>query len=227
MNEHIVVITGSTAVPDAVASRVPHHAIILGVDAGLDHALAAGLRPSGLIGDLDSISDDGLAWAEEHATIARHPTDKDRTDTELALAVAADMSPSRITLVGGGDRLDHTIAALAALGAPNLTSVPTIDAWWGDQHLDVLHGPGRRTLRLVPGSTLSILAVGHRCRSVTISGVRWPLDEARLDPTIGLGVSNEVTDPEGTVEIGTADSVLTVFNRPLDEPTDDHTEVIL
>lgn len=214
MNEHIVVVTGSAPIPAAVADGLPHEAIVLGVDAGFDHARAAGLRPYGLIGDLDSISADGLAWAEEHATISRHPADKDQTDTELALAFAAEMSPAHLTLVGGGDRLDHTIAALAALGAPHLTSIPTIDGWWGEQHLDVLHGPGRRTLRLEPGSTLSLLAIGHRCRGVSISGVRWPLDDAELRPAAGLGVSNEVTDPDGAVVVSTADSVLTVFDRP-------------
>lgn len=218
MNEHIVVVTGSASVSPDVAALVPEAAIVLGVDAGLDHALAAGLRPSGLIGDLDSVSADGIAWAEEHATISRHPTDKDRTDTELALAFATDMSPARVTLIGGGDRLDHTIAALGALGAPQLTSVPTIDAWWGGQHIDVLHGPGRRTLRLEPGSTLSLLALRQRCRGVALSGVRWPLDDAVIEPTVGIGVSNEVVDPEGEVEVSTSDSVLTVFNRPALSP---------
>lgn len=214
MHEHIVIVTGSAPVPPSVSSLIPSGAIVLGVDGGLDHALDAGLRPNGLIGDLDSISPEGLAWADEHATIARHPADKDQTDTELALSFAAAMNPARITLVGGGDRIDHTIAALAALGAKALTSVPEIDGWWGDQHLDVIHGPGRRTLTLQPGSTLSLLAIGQTCRSVTISGVRWPLDERELAPTVGLGISNEVTDPDGRVVVATADSVLTIFDQP-------------
>ena len=107
-------------------ASIPDAAIIVAVDGGLDHALAAGLHPSGLIGDLDSVGADALAWAEANATIARHPADKDDTDTELALRFVAGMTPAQLTMIGGGDRLDHTFAALGALGLPALTSIPVI-----------------------------------------------------------------------------------------------------
>ena len=35
-----------------------------------------------------------------------------------------------------------------------------------------------------------------------------------LAPTVGLGISNEVDDPEGRVVVAPADSVLTIFDRP-------------
>lgn len=222
LNERIVVITGARALAPEVVAVIPDSAIILAVDGGIDHALAVGLRPSGLIGDLDSVSADGMAWAEAHATIARHPTDKDRTDTELALSFAAEMLPSGITLVGGGDRLDHTLGALGALGAIDLTTVPDIDAWWDGQHVTVLHGPGQAELQLVPGSTLSLLALHGPCERVELTGVRWPLDGTRLEPMVGLGISNEVlsgpdpTDatPPGTVRVQVSTGVLTMFDVP-------------
>ena len=214
MNDHIVIVTGAASLPDHVVAAIPPAAIVLGVDGGLDMALAAGLRPSGLIGDLDSVSAEGLEWARAHATVAKHPTDKNQTDTELALAFAADMNPERLTLIGGGDRLDHTIAAIGSLAARPLTGIPVLEGWWEGQHLDVLHGPARRQLDLEPGSTLSLLAIGPACKVVTIDGVLWPLTEHRLDPVIGLGVSNQVTDPDGTVSISLSVGVLTVFDEP-------------
>jgi thiamine pyrophosphokinase len=218
MNEHIVIVTGASPLPDHVIAAIPPSAIILGVDGGLDLALAASLRPSGLIGDLDSVSAEGIEWARTHATIAKHPTDKNQTDTELALAFAADMHPERLTLVGGGDRLDHTIAAIGSLAARPLTSIPVLEGWWDGQHLDVLHGPARRQLDLEPNSTLSLLAIGPACKGVTIDGVRWPLTDHRLEPVIGLGVSNEVTGPEGRISISISAGVLTVFNTPRPTP---------
>lgn len=218
--EHLVVVTGASSVPNDVADRVPGEAIVLGVDAGFDLALAAGLRPYGLIGDMDSISSDGQDWARRHATISRHPTDKNETDTELALAFAADMNPQRLTMIGGGDRLDHTVAALGALGAANLTGVPEIDAWWDGEHLDVVHGPGRRTLQLEPGSTLSLLALGRRCERLAIDGVRWPLEKFELAPVVGRGISNEVVDPDGRVTISLSHGVVWIFDTP-STPTPD------
>ncbi len=220
MNEHIVIVTGASPLPAHVTAVIPPSAIVLGVDRGLDMALAVGLRPSGLIGDLDSVSAEGIEWARTHATVAKHPADKNQTDTELALAFAADMAPERLTLVGGGDRLDHTIAAIGALAAPELTGVPVLDGWWDGQHLDVLHGPARRTLDLVPESTLSLLSIGPACIAVTIDGVRWPLSDHRLEPVVGLGMSNEVTDTDGQVTISLSAGVLTVFDEPQITSTD-------
>ncbi len=50
MNEHIVIVTGAAFLPEHVVSAIPPSAIVLGVDGGLDIALRADLRPSGLIG---------------------------------------------------------------------------------------------------------------------------------------------------------------------------------
>ena len=214
MNDTVIVVTGAAPLdPDAVA-EVPHDAIVLAADGALDHALAAGLAPAGLIGDLDSVTPDGLAWAQHHATISRHDPDKDHTDTELALRMAADLDPQRLILLsGGGDRLDHSLAAIGALGDRALTSVPEIDGWWGDQRFHVLHGPGDLELEVEVGAIVSLLATHGPADGVTISGVRWPLDDADLAALVGHGVSNEVVDEH--VAIRLRSGVLTIFvHRP-------------
>jgi thiamine pyrophosphokinase len=213
VNETVIVVTGAAALdPDAVA-ELPHDAIVLAADGALDHALAAGLLPAGLIGDLDSVSTEGLAWAQQHATIAQHDPDKDHTDTELALRTAADLDPKRIVLVsGGGDRFDHALAAIGALGSPVLTSVPEIDGWWGDQRFHVVHGPGELKLELEVGAIVSLLATHGPAIGVTVRGVRWPLDGDDLPALVGHGVSNEVTAEHVTMRL--REGVLTVFVHP-------------
>ena len=129
----------STGVPSPPCRR---DALVIAADGGLDHARAAGLDPDVLVGDLDSISAIGLAWASEHAEVVRHPIDKAATDTELAIAHAATLAPARILLLAGqGDRLDHAVAALGALGAPALAGVTSLEAWWGSDQLHVVHAP--------------------------------------------------------------------------------------
>ena len=213
MNETVIVVTGADPLHADAVAHVPTDAIVLAADGGLDHALAAGLTPAGLIGDLDSVSDDALAWAQAHATIHRHDPAKDQTDTELALGVAADLAPKRIVLLaGGGDRLDHTLAALGALGDPDLTSVPVIEGWWGEQHFHVLHGPGRLRLEAQVGATVSLLATHGPCSGVSITGCRWTLTDADLAPLVGHGVSNEAV--ESAVEVSVSSGVLTVLSDP-------------
>lgn len=209
MHETVVVVTGATELDPAAVAAVPGDAVVIAADGALDHALAAGLAPAGLVGDLDSISPAGLAWARAHATIDRHDADKDLTDTELALAMAADLNPARLVLLGAGDRLDHLLAAIGALGHPALTSIPIVEGWWGVQRMRVVHGPGKASLSLPVGTTLSLLALHGPCTGVGVSGVRWPLDGAELAPLVGLGISNLTTDPEVAVRVSTG--VLTVI----------------
>ena len=54
MSQVVVVIGGGALSPRAVTDVLPD-ATIIAADSGLDHAVAAGLRPTVLIGDLDSI----------------------------------------------------------------------------------------------------------------------------------------------------------------------------
>jgi thiamine pyrophosphokinase len=224
VNENIIIITGASPIGADLVARLraqsPDNTVWIAVDGGLDHALAAGLEPTHLVGDLDSVTEEGLAWAARHADISRHPTDKDQTDTELALTLASKFDPERITLVGGGNRLDHTIAGIGALGSLGLTSVPVLDGWWDGQHLRVVHGPGSAALRLVPGSTLSLLALHGPCVRVTLSGARWELDKFDLEPLVGMGVSNEVPDADGPVdvEVTLSGGILTIFDDPAPEP---------
>lgn len=216
MNEpserHIVVISGAAALADEAVRSIATDTLVFAADGGLDHALAAGVRPTLLIGDLDSVSDDALAWATGHAEVVRHPPDKDMTDTELALSVAAAREPDRITLIGGGDRLDHSIAAVGALGAPALGAIDRLDGWWDGRHLEVVHGPGARTLHVRADSIVSLLALHGRCGGVSVAGTRWTLDRVDLDPVVGRGVSNVALGE--TVDISVESGVLTVFDDP-------------
>jgi thiamine pyrophosphokinase len=217
MNDTVVIVTGAAPLDARAVAAIPSHAIVIAADGGLDHARAAGLTPAGLIGDLDSVSAEGVAWAQQHATIQRHPIDKDATDTELAVAFAAGMNPARVVMVaGGGDRLDHTLAAIGALGATVLTSVPLVECWWGGQYLQVVHGPARVSIRVgtssEPGTRISLLAMHGPCTGVTLSGTRWQLDRAELGPLVGHGLSNVAIGPD--VELAVSTGILTVFIDP-------------
>jgi thiamine pyrophosphokinase len=218
----VVVITGAGVLAGEAVAAIPGDAIVIAADGAVDFALAAGVHPAGVVGDLDSISADGLEWAEQHATITRHSPDKNETDTELALAMANRLVPARLILIGNGDRLDHTLAAIGALGHPRLTSIPVIEGWWGEQRLRVVHGPGRAAITVEPGTTLSLLALHGPCSGVTIDGVRWPLHGADLHAVVGLGVSNVAETDR--VDVSVSAGVLTIILNQLAEPLGIQTE---
>jgi thiamine pyrophosphokinase len=205
-----VVVTGGAPLDPVAVAAVPVGAYVIAADGGLDHALAAGLTPDALVGDLDSVSAGALAWAREHAVVHSHPADKAATDTELAVARALTVGPSRlILLAGAGDRLDHTIAALGALGAPALDHLDAVEAWWGADRVHVAAPHRDVTLAEPAGTTFSVLAMHGPASGVTIAGSRWPLDDVELQPLVGWGVSNEVLTPP--VHVSVATGVLTVI----------------
>ena len=124
---------------------------------------------------------------------------------------AAAMHPERLVLVAGrGDRLDHAIAALGALGGDALADVPAVEGWWGRDHVLVAR-PGRSVRRgpRRPARRSRCSPCTARAAASSITGSRWPLADADLAPLVGLGVSNEVVEPPCRVDV--AAGVVTVI----------------
>ena len=142
----VVFIGGEAPHPD-VLDQLPSPRWVIAADSGFDHAHRLAVTVDLLVGDLDSISERGRVLARKRDTPTEcFPTDKDFTDTELALRAAVRHGAQRITVVSGvGPRLDHSLAALCVLVDPSLRGID-IDAWWGDSYVIALQGPVERTV---------------------------------------------------------------------------------
>ena len=208
MSQVVVVIGGGPLSPRAVTDVLPD-AMIIAADSGLDHAVAAGLRPTVLIGDLDSISAHGKMWAYAHELeIDQHPVDKGSTDTELALVRAVATEADTLLVFGAaGDRFDHALGTIAALGNPILARFETVRLALDDTTIYVLHAGRSVTLDLAQGSPFSLLALHGACRGVEVTGARWPLTDASFAPSSTLGISNETT---GLLHVAVTDGILTL-----------------
>ena len=214
MTQVVVTIGGGELSPRAL-ELVEDAATIIAADSGLDHAVALGLRPTALVGDLDSISANGKMWAYAHEVAIRElPRDKDATDTELALAQAAalDGATDLLLLGGTGDRLDHTLGVLIALGAPGLAGLASVRALLGETRVHVLH-PGRSVALVeeLAETTFSVFALHGACHGVEVRDARWPLRGADLEPGSALGVSNLTSAVrDRATSVAVASGVLTV-----------------
>jgi thiamine pyrophosphokinase len=205
----VVVVIGGGSLPAYAVAEVSPEATIIAADSGLDHAVAAGLRPTVVIGDLDSISAHGKMWAYAHEVeIDQYPVDKDATDTELALGRAASTHATHLLVLGAvGDRFDHMLGTLAALGNPTLARFETIRMLLDGVAIHVIH-PGRSISLDEPRNTpFSLLALHGRCQGVNATGARWPLTDAVLEPSGTRGISNETTD---LLQVAVTDGVLTL-----------------
>jgi thiamine pyrophosphokinase len=205
-----VIVTGGSPLAVGAVDHVPAGSFVIAADSGLDHAIAAGITPDLVVGDLDSVSAEGVAWARaRNIPFEVYPTDKDLTDTQIALGAAWSRQLLHVLLIGGGgDRLDHSTSALTALGHPSLGACKSIGAIWGCARVHVLHAPGYWEFDLAPATTFSLLALHGDCDRVTVSGAKWPLRDALIQPGSSLGVSNL---SDGAVRVSVGAGVLTLL----------------
>ena len=200
----MLVFAGGEFSPDVLDDVDTRGAGAVCVDGGLVHCLGAGLAPTLLVGDFDSVPP-ALLERDSLASVRRlaFPVDKDMSDLELALHALADgadgvpsalRSPGEVVLVGvSGGRTDHLLFNWQLAGAR---------AWPFELRLldgsvdAVLVTPERplRSSPLTAGRTVSLLPLG-RVRGVTTGGLRYRLAGATLEPGGTLGLSN-VADGE-------------------------------
>lgn len=187
MTRVIVVGAGPTDVAPPVAVE---EAVVVAADGGADRALAWDWPVHHLVGDLDSVTAHACEQVRrDGGTVHSHPPDKDETDLELALTVAADLAATAVDVVlDPGGRLDHLLVSFACLADARLDGM-AVRAHTGESTIDVV----RSTLTVdgSAGGLITLLPIGGPARTTT-AGLRYPLDDEWLSPTEGRGLSNEM-----------------------------------
>lgn len=215
----IVIIAGGDPVDRSVVADVDSvGTLLIAADSGLDVATRIGWADEVdiVVGDFDSVSHAALDRATiRGADIRPHPPNKDWTDLELALAVAAehhgDESPSVLVIGATGGRFDHELANLLVLASPVFSSLDI--AWRHDGGVGWVVR-SRLSVPVEPPATVSVLPV-HGPATVSLVGFNWPLERRVIQPGSTLGVSNvAITNgPAVTVHDGVALVLAPVSNH--------------
>ena len=197
----VVVAAGDLAADDL--HELDDAELVIAADGGAASLEAAGRRIDRLVGDLDSI-DGGLVdrLASGGTVVERHPTDKEASDTELAVRAALSIGATRVTVLGatGGDRLDHGLANLLLLADPAFAAVE-LRAVHGPSLVRPVHAGSRLEMRGRAGDLVTLLPIGGAAAGVTTAGLRWPLRAAALPMGGSRGLSNEITGEGASVEL--------------------------
>lgn len=179
----VTLLGGGASDPGDVHEALTIAPCLVAADGGGDRALALGLVPEAVLGDLDSLSPAGRArlGARVH-----HIPEQDSTDFGKCLTHVR----ARFYLGLGftGLRLDHTLAALSEIAARPGQVVALIA-----EDEVIFRAPPRLALDLPPGTRLSLYPMGPARGGAT--GLRWPLDGLDFTPAGRVGTSNEVTGP--------------------------------
>lgn len=189
------VIIGSRPVGQNMRRYIKPGAFVIAADAGWQRARELGVAPQLVLGDFDSSPiPQGI-----QAPCITLPAEKDDTDMHFAAGQAIERKFTSVVILGGtGGRADHTMANYATLlylakhGVQNLLA---------DENTEVrCLLPGSIEIEANSGCYLSVFAYGGTAEGVTLQGVKYPLNNARLSPDFPLGASNEFAGEKAVIK---------------------------
>ncbi|MCF0104166.1 MAG: thiamine diphosphokinase [Eggerthellaceae bacterium] len=162
------------------------HSTIVAVDRGLQYLKTCEILPDFCIGDFDS-----LGYVPQTGDVRVYPTDKDCSDMELALKLSTKNDAQHINVFGamGGARPEHSIANLHIFSKyPRLVTIYDKRA----TYVFADNGnPVKIPSRNAKSGYVSIFPFAGLCEGVCATGLKYQLDDARLEPGSSQALSNE------------------------------------
>ena len=169
-------------------------------DGGSKHLYRLQRLPDRVIGDMDSLEPELQAWLTTHQVpFDQHPVEKDETDLELALLLAAEQPEPEIWLFGLlGGRLDQMLANIFLLTHPALAHkqvqliTPTERAWLVREQTEIVGQVG---------DLVSLIPLVGDAHGVSTTGMQWQLQAETLHFGQARGVSNRLTAEKATARV--------------------------
>jgi thiamine pyrophosphokinase len=189
---------------------------VICADGGTRHALALGIQPHLIIGDMDSAEAGSLQkFRAQDVNIELYPRDKNETDLELAIRRAIELKSEQIVIVAAlGGRLDQTLANVTLLTDPRLSSS---DIRLDDGVEEIFLCRDQAEVHGRSGDIVSLIPWQREVSEVQTKNLKWVLNKERLYPDKTRGISNEMTNEIAFVSIGSG-LLLVVHRRQSNDP---------
>lgn len=183
---------------------------IIAADRGLDYCLQARITPDLIVGDFDSAE----SKIPEGVECVRVSPIKDDTDAALAADIAMERGYRDITFFCAlGGRLDHTIGNIQLLYHLKKSGISARIISEDTEAFFLLNESKK-----IPKNDgfLSVFSY-EKDVTVSISGVKYPLDRKLLTNDVTLGVSNEITEDFATVTAHEGAALIVISNVGKDQ----------
>ena len=180
---------------------------VLALDGAAIRMVDAGIVPTAIIGDLDSVDNTTLEHCKANGTLVIHTPNQEQSDIAKGLHWAEKTYPDeQIDLIGiEPGRYDHNLAAYSALFECNTSARILMDGW---SALRVNSIPNRIQVR--KGAIVSLIPFGD-VTGVSLQGCEYSLENASMS-TGTQGVSNKAIDATIVVSVQSGDLLL-LFER--------------
>ncbi len=193
-----ILANGNIKNKNKLARIISRSDLIICADGGARHLKKIRVLPHVIIGDFDSLTPEDKAYFEKNnIRTIKHPADKDATDTELAAIWAFKHKACDITFTGvSGTRLDHTLANIFLL---KKMADLKIKCRIIDDYNEIYLVTDKITLKRDKNSFVSIIPLTKQAEGVSTSGLKYPLNNAKIDFGTSRGISNKFSDEKATI----------------------------
>lgn len=177
--------------------------IIITADRGLEPLDSINIMPNYILGDFDSIKKEILEnYTDKNINVIRLNPIKDYTDTHEAIKLAIEKGSTDIYILGAlGKRYDHAIANIHVLKE---ALEKNIECKIIDENNEIkLIATGTTTIKKTKYKYISLIPLTTEVNGITLKGFKYPLENAKLEIGHSLGVSNELIEEIGTINIKT------------------------
>ena len=173
---------------------------VIAADGGARLAAYYGLAVQTLIGDMDSVEPPTLEQLTRTAEVLRHPPEKDETDLELALLLAAQRGARWIRVLAAlGDRLDQTLGNIYLMALPALHGLD-VRLVAGKQEAWLIR-EGQSSVYGAAGDTVSIIPLSGEARGIRTHNLYYPLHGETLRFGPARGISNVMQATEAQISV--------------------------
>ena len=174
--------------------------LVIAADAGYDYLQELGLCPDVILGDFDSTTARDIP-----SDSIRYPKEKDDTDLLLAIQYGLEHSYENFCIYGAlGGRLDHTLGNIQALSY--LAEHGATGTLMGEGYALRVIKDGKISFageqkENRPKNLISVFSLSDVSEDVTISGLKYEVENVNLTRSFPLGVSNEFTGKNSFIQV--------------------------
>lgn len=169
--------------------------LLIAADGGYAHLKKRGLVPDLVIGDFDS-----LGAPPKRSNVQICPTEKDETDMALAVREGEKRGYRVFALYGGtGGRADHTLANWQMLSG--MAERGLCGFLIGGGCVCCVLCSQKIIFSQKESGLVSVFALSDRAEKVTISGLKYCLQNVMLSRSVPLGVSNAFLGKRASVSV--------------------------
>ena len=174
--------------------------LLIAADRGYEYIEKLGLKPDIVVGDFDSCSVKPEAEGTERMEIITLPAEKDITDMHAAVTLGEKRGYWNFHIYGGGGgRPDHTMANIQLI-----TYLAECRKFGYIHHKNTIMTVIRNCQFNLPNNSsgyVSVFSLSEVSNGVSIRGLKYELENERLNNAYPLGVSNEFTGRPAYVDV--------------------------